>query len=220
MVITFIRLLLIFLATVFGACTSDQSGSIRDGYNSTLPLANMRTVVRGNHPASVDAASIWLRKVGLRVIDSRRQQQGFDIPQMNRPDLHKNETQLLYAAKHAEADYLVIVDTIITPTMVLQRIDRKPYQEGNVTETVTIHTLTVSVRGINVETNTVDWSGLANYPEVISDIDQKLRTLTWDALGVAWGVQSPYTPGELRDLKHYQFMNPAIDIHTFPQGIQ
>jgi len=67
MVTTFVRLLFIFLTTIFGACTSGQTGSIRDGYNATLPLANMRIVVKGNHSTTVDAATAWLQKVGLRV---------------------------------------------------------------------------------------------------------------------------------------------------------
>lgn len=175
----------------------------------------MRTVVWGNHPTTVAAASAWLQKVGLNVIELERPQEHVTALQTNPSDLTIEEAQLLHAAKGADADYLVVVDTIITPTMVLRRVDRNPSQEGDVTETVTVQKLTVSVRGVNVETKKVDWSGLASYPEAISEIDQKLLTLTWDALGVAWGVQSSYTPGELRVLKEYQLMNPAIDIQTF-----
>jgi len=177
----------------------------------------MRTVVWGSHLTTVTAASAWLQKVGLNVIGLEGPQKRVTELQTNPSDPTIEEAQLLHAAKGVDADYLVLVDTIITPTMVLRRVDREPSQEGDGTETVTIQKLTVAVRGVNVETKKVDWSGLASYPEAISEIDQKLRTLTWDALGVAWGVQSTYTPADLRDLKSYQLMNPAIDKQTFPR---
>ena len=200
-------------------CTSYGSpDSFRDGYNQTLPLANMQVVVQGENATTVGAATQWLEKVGLQVKAPENFQRVFD-QEFSIPLTSAKEPQLLHAANLAGADYLIMIETFLKPTMVYQKIDEELPSSRTSPKTLTVRDLSVAIRGLNAQTGHVDWAGMASYPEAISGTDEKLTLLTWDALATAWGAVPRSTQGELLKLHRQLLDSPAIDILTFPQGI-
>jgi len=129
-----------------------------------------------------------------------------------------DENMVLRAAKLSGADYLVMVETFLKPTMVLKKLEGASPNPSGKPETVTVKDLTVSTRGINTKTGRVDWAGMASFPEAISRVDDKLTLLTWDALETAWGTTSRFTVDELAKLHRQQIQSPYIDLLTLPAG--
>ena len=67
------------------------------------------------------------------------------------------------------------------------KVDSQGGEGGTVTE----YSASVSVRGVNVQTSEVAWSGTARYPKPISGIEDALTRLTCQALATAWGLRPP-----------------------------
>jgi len=178
----------------------------------------MQMVVHGENAITVRATAQWLEKVGLRVMDPERFQQVFDR-EYSMPLASAKEPQILHAADLAGADYLVMTETFLKPTMTLQKIGGESPSSGTSPTTLTVKDLTVAIRGLNAQTGHVDWAGMASHPEAISKTDKKLTLLTWDALATAWGALPRKTQGELFKLHRQLLDSPAIDILTYPQGI-
>ena len=148
----------------------------------------MRVLLWGSNIITIEAAKGWLEKVGLVVIISQHIEHiGTDL-ELVPAKIPEDEATLIKEAQAAYAKYLILAETYITPVMVLKKVEQEKEPDKDPQETVTIKKLGVAIRGINVETKEVDWSGIAQIPEVLSDVDQKLHSLTWDALGTAWGV--------------------------------
>ena len=148
----------------------------------------MRVLVWGNNPVTLEAAKVWLENVGLIVIVSSQPQPEEAAQESSSIDTQNIESQLLNEAKSTKVNYLVMTETVVMPVMVLARVDRDAEVDQSQKDLVTVKKLGVAVRGINVQTQEVDWSGIAQAPEVISQIDKNLEALTWEALGTAWGV--------------------------------
>jgi hypothetical protein len=54
-----------------------------------------------------------------------------------------------------------------------------------------LQSTSVSIRGVNVGTSEVTWSGTARYPQPVGGLDDALAKLTCQALATAWGFRPP-----------------------------
>lgn len=61
--------------------------------------------------------------------------------------------------------------------------------EGRGGGTVTEYSASVSIRGVNVETSEVAWSGTARFSKPVRGIEDALTKLTCQALATAWGFR-------------------------------
>ena len=57
------------------------------------------------------------------------------------------------------------------------------------TQSGVAYQVSVSVRGVDVESGEVLWSGTAHYAAMVTDLDNRLRLLTCHALSTAWGLR-------------------------------
>lgn len=137
---------------------------VTEGVHTELPAPHSLTVVWGNHPAIVAVATTWLLQQGLMVIEQSKLQQVLaEAPNHEMPV--GKDTPVLNAAKNLGAKMVVFIT-----------------QSGDVRAPI------VAVRGVDVETTQILWSGSARYPEYLQrPISDLLANLTCEALAVAWG---------------------------------
>ena len=161
---------------------------VTDGFHKTLPQQNTRAVVWGNHPAAAGTATTWLQKRGLTIVERARLQQVFDEQQIRLTHTPDDETQVLRVGKLLGAETVIFIDTSFQKEL---RSSFKVDSQGGEGGTVTEYSASVSVRGVNVQTSEVAWSGTARYPKPISGIEDALTRLTCQALATAWGLRPP-----------------------------
>jgi hypothetical protein len=143
------------------ACTTVP---VTDGFHKTLPIAGTRTVVWGNHSAVTATATTWVLHQGLAVIEHAKVREVL----AESPDFETSsvkEVAVLNAAKRLGAQ------TVVFAT-----------QSGDVRAPM------VSVRGIELDSSQIAWSGHARYPAYVKrPFSDLLTELTCQALATAWG---------------------------------
>lgn len=155
-------LLLVLILPTISSCILVWATT--DGFHHTLPPRDSRVVVWGGHLTATSTAVTWLQKRGLKVVERARLQQIFDEQKLRLTQTPDSEADVLRVGKLLGAQQVVFVET--------------PSPNS------------VSLRGIDVETSEVAWSGRAYWPdEVIGTADEKLSRLTCQALATAWGYR-------------------------------
>ena len=121
-------------------------------------------LIWGSHPTVVAAATTWLLQQGLIVIEQSKLQQILaEAPNPEMP-VGKDAT-VLKAAKSLGVKLVVFIT-----------------QSGDVRAPI------VTVRGVDVETTQILWSGSARYPEYMKrPFSDLLVNLTCEARAAAWG---------------------------------
>ena len=144
------------------ACTTTVP--VTDGFHKTLPSAGTRTVVWGNHAAVTAAATTWILHQGLAVIEQAKVREILAETPNSETSMVK-EVAVLNAAKRLGAQ------TVVFAT-----------QSGDVRAPM------VSVRGIELDSSQIAWSGHAHYPDYVKrPFSDLLTALTCQALATAWG---------------------------------
>lgn len=152
--------------------SNDVSYNVQtDGAMSRLPQGAMPLAVLGDSPAIVGAATTWLQKRGMAIIERSRLDQVFTEQKIRLTSTPDREADLLRAGQLAGAKILVFADGTA-----------RPGQFGNAS---------VTIRAVDVETAVVVWSGSAQYIGALAYVEYALAGLTCEALATAWGFRPP-----------------------------
>ncbi len=161
---------------------------VTDGFHQTLPRQGNRAVVWGDHQAAVGMATTWLQKRGLTIVERARLQQVFNEQAIRLTHTPDDEAQVLRVGKLVGAETVVFIDTPF------QKELRKSFTVNTAEakgDEYTEYSTSVSIRGVNVGTSEVMWSGTARYPRPVGGLDDALTKLTCQALATAWGLRPP-----------------------------
>ena len=137
---------------------------LTEGFHTELPPPHTIALIWGSPPTVVTTATTWLLQQGLIVIEQSKLQQ--ILAEAPNPEMPVGkDAAVLKAAKRAGVKLIVFIT-----------------QSGDVRAPI------VAVRGVDVETMQVLWSGSARYPEYIKrPFSDLLVNLTCEALAAAWG---------------------------------
>lgn len=144
---------------------------VTNGFHSELPRRATNTIVWGDDVSAVGTATTWLQRQGLTVIE--RSLLAGVLETENRDVTHtlKDEATIVQAAKTMGVQEVVFVDR--------GGDDQAPM---------------VSVRGVQIESGRVHWSGTARYDTFKTRPPKDtLADLTCQALATAWGLREPGT---------------------------
>jgi hypothetical protein len=149
------------LLLFFAGC---ETVPVADGFHTALPTTRTVIAVWGNHPAVTAAATTWLLHQDLMVLEQAKLQQL--VADAQHPDARMfKEAAVLQAAKSLGVRTVLFI-----------------------TQTGDMRAPMVAVRGVDVETTHVLWSGTARYPQYVQrPFSDLLVNLTCQALAVAWG---------------------------------
>jgi hypothetical protein len=142
------------------------SSPLTEGFHTDLPPRHTIALIWGSQPAVVAAATTWLLQRGLIVIEQSKLQP--ILADAHTPELPvSKDTTVLKAAKSLGVKVVVFIT-----------------QSGDVRAPI------VTVRGVDVETAQIFWSGSARYPEYMKrPFSDLLVNLTCEALAAAWGLE-------------------------------
>ncbi len=142
---------------------------ITDGFLSDPPKPGTPTIVWGDDPSAVGVATTWLQKRGLSVIE--RSTLAVDINPARTALAHTllDEATILEAAKKLGVQEVVFVD------------NGGDYRAPMIT-----------VRGVQIESGRLHWSGSARYPTFETRPPKDtVANLTCEALATAWNFRPP-----------------------------
>ena len=183
---TLIMALLLSFGFVSG-CAQSTMYPITDGFHHSLPRADTRIVIWGNHPAVTGTATTWLQKRGLRVVERARLLQIFEEQRIRLTHTVDDEGPILRVGKILGAGMVVFTDGSATAG-VASNYSVNAYGGGGGSQS--IYSGAVSIRGVDVGTSEVLWSGNARYPlQNASSPEDSLMKLTCQALATAWGLR-------------------------------
>lgn len=164
---------------------------VTDGFQMQPTAKATRTIVWGGHPSATGTAITWLQRHGVKVIERVRVQQLFDEQSIRLIHGSEDDAQVLRVGRMLGAGLAVFIDTPITTG---SHFVSGGFAYGHIgssqTKGSTVHSTSVWVRGVDVETSEVLWSGTARYPETFdANLDDILAGLTCHALATAGGLR-------------------------------
>jgi hypothetical protein len=137
-------------------------------------------------------AITWLQKQGLTVVERARLKQVLDEQTIRLTHTADDEAQVLRVGKLLGADMVVFFDA--SASQGTQANMNFSMFGGAGANFQGLYTPSVSVRGVNVETSEVTWTGHAHYAQPIPNLDDALARLTCQALATAWSDNRHGTP--------------------------
>jgi len=156
------------LLMLLAACSSPP---VTDGFPGDLPKPGTSTIVWGNDPGAVGVATTWLQKRGLSIVERSTLAIDVDKEAVDISHTLADETAIIQAAKKLGAQEVVFVD-----------------RGGDYRAPL------ISVRGVQIESNRVHWSGSAWYSTFETRPPKDtLAKLTCQALATAWNFRPPGT---------------------------
>lgn len=168
----------LFIALWIPGC----AGSIKpisNGSVSDLPEPGSTAIVWGQHKGAVGETVTLLQQGGIRIVERSRLQQVFDEQKIRLTYSTDDDAQILKVGKILGAGSIVFVDTETSSSQTSQAFVNR-YGGGSRSETVT--SASVAVRGVNVETGEVMWTGTAHYPQPINNPEAGIIYLTRSAV--------------------------------------
>lgn len=160
---------------------------ITDGFHHRLPQPNTRIVIWSNTSAVTGTATTWLQKRGLRIVERARLLQLFEEQHIRLTHTSDDEGPILRVGKILGAGIVVFADGSATAG-VASSYSVNAYGGGGGSQS--IYSGAVSIRGVDVETSEVLWSGNARYPsQTGGSPEDGLMKLTCQALATAWGFR-------------------------------
>ena len=154
--------------------------------HNSLPKRNSRLVVWGEQPSITGAATTWLQKRGLTIVERARLKQVLDEQMIRLTHTADDEANLLKAGKLLGAEIVVFMESAQTAGLA-SSFNVNQYGGGG--SSTTTHSAAVFVRAVNIESGEVVWSGNARYGEPIVGVNEALVKLTCQALATAWGFR-------------------------------
>lgn len=155
-----------------------------DGFHVSLPESGTSIVVWGGHPSATGPAMIWLQRRGLVIVERAQLQRIFDEQKIRLTHTPEDEGAVLTVGRLVGAQQVVFVDSPVQAGL-----DTPDFYTGHVPPQYTSYNTSVTIRGVDVESGQVRWSGHAQYVRPFQSLDLILRQLTCDALATAWGFR-------------------------------
>ncbi len=174
--------LLLLTALFFILWISGCAGSIKpisSGSLSDLPEPGSTAIVWGQHKGAVGETVTLLQQGGIRIVERSRLQQVFEEQKIRLTYSTDDDAQILKVGKILGSDSIVFVETETSSSQTSQAFVNQ-YGGGSRSETVT--NASVAVRGVNVETGEVMWTGNAHYPQAINNPEAGIIYLTQTAV--------------------------------------
>lgn len=161
---------------------------ITDGFHHRLPQANTRIVVWGDSPSVTGTTTTWLQKRGLRIVERAKILQLFDEQRIRLTHTADDEGPILRVGKLLGAEMVVFTDASVTRG-VASNYSANAYGGGG--HSAPVNSAGVSIRGVDVESAEVLWTGTARYAEQSpGSPEDALAKLTCQALATAWGFRA------------------------------
>lgn len=152
---------------------------ITNGSQSDFPDPASITVVWGQHKGAVGEAITILQKMGYRIVERSRLKQVLDEQKIILTHSTDDDAQLLKVGKILGAGSIVFVEVETSSSQTSQAFVNR-YGGGARSEVVT--NASVSVRGVDVESSEVIWTGTAHYPNPINNPEAGIVYLTDSAI--------------------------------------
>ena len=144
---------------------------ITDGMGTVFPRKHAQVVVWGNDTRTINSAIIWLQKRGIVVLERGAIKLALNEKSLDFSHTLEDEALVLRMSKDLGLDTVIFVDRV-----------------GDLRAPM------VAIRGVDVLTNQVWWSGSARYASYTNQTpSDQLVNLTCHALATAWGFQVPGT---------------------------
>jgi len=138
---------------------------ITDGFHTRLSPRSTTVVIVGSNSSANNAATIWLQKRGLSILERTQLDRVITEQQFRLIHSSDEEDMLLRAGRMLGASEMVFVDS--TPT-------------------------SVAVRSVDLESGKIGWTGSAHYRDKrMSEQGDGNMKLTCQALATAWGFRQP-----------------------------
>jgi len=168
-------------------CGLRSTYPVTDGFHHILPRKETRIVIWGTSPAVTGTATTWLQKRGLRVVERAKLLQLFEEQRIRLTHTADDEGPILRVGKLLGAETVVFTDASVTSGVVSSYSVNAYGGRGGA---ATVNSAAVSIRGVDVETSEVLWSGIARIPsQISSSVEDALAKLTCQALATAWGFR-------------------------------
>ena len=146
---------------------------VTDGFHSDMSDGNGTVVIVGNNNSANSAATIWLQKRGLSVLERSQLDQILAEQQLRLVRSSDDEAMLLHVGRIAGASQIIFIDTTSSA---------------------------VSIRAVDLESGKIRWTGSAHYRDMrIKEPGDSSLKLTCQALATAWGFREPgdiYIPSQ------------------------
>lgn len=178
-----IQISVFFTALLLLALGCSGNYPVTDGFHRNLPQANTRILLWGNSPTVAEAAARWFQKQGVRVIERSKVFPIIEEHHIRLTHTSDDEEAVLRIGKLLGAETVVFAKTSIKSDGFSNYL-RQGY--------VPMHAATVSVQGININTESVTFRGTATYTGGVTGNPQdSLGKLACQALATAWGERPP-----------------------------
>ena len=160
-----------------------------------------RMVVWSNHAGMGNAIIGWLQQGGHTVVERARLQAVLNEQSIRLKHTPDDDADILRVGKLVGAERIIFADATIS-SAVSSRAYYGAYGGGARSDTV--YHLSVSVRGVDVQTGEIRWSGTASYPSPVNNPEQGLIFLAQSAIaratcmveaGFEWRDSSTWTTG-------------------------
>lgn len=140
---------------------------VTDGFRHDLPAKDALTVVWGDDASAVSIATTWLQKRGLPVLERSLLYTTLEGDKVELTHTLKDDATILHAAKNLGAQNVVFI-----------------HRGGDARAPM------VSVRGVDVKTGRISWSGSARYAAFETrPTKDAVALLTCEALATVWGFR-------------------------------
>ncbi|TKS61936.1 MAG: hypothetical protein EWM72_00062 [Nitrospira sp.] len=194
---------------------------ISNGSMSDLPSSALATVVWGQHKGAVGEAVTTLQQLGFRIVERSRLQQVFDEQKITLTHSTDDDAQLLKVGKILGAGSIVFVEIETSSSQTTRGFVNK-YGGGMRSEMVT--NASVSVRGVDVESGEVIWTGTAHYPSPINNPEAGIVYLTRSAvrrgLCPPWGWKNDAEGCDATKAFGTGVIGIHMDVKNMPEGRQ
>jgi len=128
-----------------------------------------RAVVWSNHPSAGNHLITLARRVGLVVVERARVQQIFDEQRIHLTHSHMDDAHILRVGKLIGADRVFFVE-VTEKSIAVSQAHVSMFNGGARPETV--YHVSAAVRGVDVETGAIRWSGTARVPQAITNPEE------------------------------------------------
>jgi len=157
---------------------------IANGFHHALPNDQARLVVWGDHASAVDTATTWLMKRGYRVVERAKLDEVLREQKIYLTHTDEDHARLLQVGKLLGAKQVIFLDTNFSQH---QGDDAFFNAYGGRAGSHALYNIDVSIRGIDIESGEIQWTGTATYPGGIRNPEEGMGHLTRSALSKAWG---------------------------------
>lgn len=152
---------------------------LSEGYHNQLPEQGTRVIVWSNYDSAVGVAVTWLQQKRLRLVERAHLHEVLREQRIQLTNTPIDNESILKIGKLIGANSIVFIDISAQSN---QRIAINPQGASSWTE----YHLSVTVRGVDIETGEILWSGRAYYPRAGVNPEAGIIHLTQRALEHAW----------------------------------